>query len=162
MRARCHNCGDEHDLVPMQQRRLLHMLPQLRSPLEILDPYVCANCGREIRTQVRFVSTDKRFVPTGPPSGEALAERRMGHVWSLDGRSAMSLNYPAVARPGGPVLFPAHEGRLSGALVIDQYGRSRFDGGVRRRVPEAVPGTRPEGPPAPADDRDDAGASICF
>ena len=122
MRARCHSCGDEHDLIPMQQRRLLHMLPELRSPLEIVDPYACANCGREIRTQVRYVSTDKRFVPTGPPSGDALAERRMGHVWSLDGRSAMSLNYPAVSLPGGTVLFPAHEGRLSGALVIDQYG----------------------------------------
>ena len=70
------------------------------------------------------MSTDKRFVPTGPASGEALAERRNGHVWSLDERSAISLNYPAVSLPGGTLLFPAHVGRLSGALVIDLHGNS--------------------------------------
>ena len=102
MRARCHNCGEEKELVPMQQRRLLHMLPQLRSPVEIVDPFACANCGREIRTQVRFVSTNKRFIPAGPAPRETPAGRRSGHVWSVDGKSAMSLNYPAGSlRAGG-------------------------------------------------------------
>ena len=34
----------------------------------------------------------------------------------------MSLNYPAISAAGGNVLFPAHEGRLSGAHAIGQYG----------------------------------------
>ena len=34
----------------------------------------------------------------------------------------MSLNYSAVSPAGVTVLFPAHEGRLSGGHVIDQHG----------------------------------------
>ena len=34
----------------------------------------------------------------------------------------MSLNFPAVSVPGGNVLFPAHEGRLSAGRSIDRYG----------------------------------------
>ena len=34
----------------------------------------------------------------------------------------MALNYPAVSAPGGNVLFPAQEGRLSGGHAIGQYG----------------------------------------
>ena len=34
----------------------------------------------------------------------------------------MFLDYPAVSAPGGNVLFPVHEGRLSGGLCIDRHG----------------------------------------
>ena len=34
----------------------------------------------------------------------------------------MFLHYPAVSAPGGNVLFPVHEGRLSGGLSIDRHG----------------------------------------
>ena len=122
MNSRCHKCGTEQALVPKPQRQLLHALPELRSPLEIVDPFACANCGREISFNIRFVSTDKRFALTGAPRGKPAVERRNGHVWSIDGQSAMSLNYPAVSVPGGNVLFPVHEGRLSAGRSIDRYG----------------------------------------
>ena len=122
MKARCHNCGTEQELVPSPQRQLLHVLPELRSPLEVVDPFACAGCGREIRFNIRFVSTDKRFAVIGAPEGEPALERRNGHVWNIDGRSAMSLNYPAVSVSGGDVLFPVHEGRLSAGRSIDRYG----------------------------------------
>ena len=34
----------------------------------------------------------------------------------------MSVNNPAVSVPGSNVLFPAHEGRLSGGHAIDRHG----------------------------------------
>ena len=122
MKTKCPNCGTDQELVPKPQRQLLHALPELRSPLEVVNPFACTNCGREISFNIRFVSTDKRFELTGAPRGESAVERRNGHVWSIDGQSAMSLNYPAVSVPGGNVLFPTHEGRLSAGRSIDRYG----------------------------------------
>lgn len=120
MIGKCHKCGVE--LIAAPQRRLLHVLPQLRTPLEILDPFSCPKCGREVSFNIRFVPTGKRLVSTGTPQGQPAWERRYGHVWGLDGGSAMSLNYPAVSVPGGEILFPVHEGRLSGGHAIGRYG----------------------------------------
>ena len=121
MKAKCHKCKTEQDLVPKPQRRLLHALPELRSPLEVVDPFACATCGSEIRLNYRFLSTDKRFALTGSAQGEPAVESRYGHVWNV-GQSAMSLNYPAVSAQGGNVLFPAHEGRLGAGRAIGRYG----------------------------------------
>ena len=121
--TQCYNCGTEQEGAGAEtQRQLLHALPELRSPLEVVAPFACANCSREISFNIRFVSTDKRFVLSGISQGETAVECRNGHVWSIDGQSAMSLNYPAVSVPGGNVLFPAHEGRLSAGRSIDRYG----------------------------------------
>ena len=122
MRGRCHKCSVEQELIAAPQRLLLHVLPQLRTPLEIVDPFLCANCGREVSFNIRFVPTDKRFVPTATSQGQPEAERRNGHVWGVDRQLAMSLNYPAVSVPGRNMLFPVHEGRLSGGHAIGQYG----------------------------------------
>ena len=101
---------------------LLHALPELRSPVEIVEPFACANCGYEVRTTVRYVSTDRPVGPPGTPENRPAAERRTGQVLSIDGRVAMFLQYPAVSAPGSNVLFPVHEGRLSGGLFIDRHG----------------------------------------
>ena len=122
MKAKCPKCGTEQELVPKPQRQLLHALPELRSPLEVVDPFACATCGSEIRLSYRFLPTDKLIALTGAAQGEPAAESRHGHVWSIDGQSAMSLNYPAVSVPGGNVLFPVNEGRLSAGRSIDRYG----------------------------------------
>ena len=122
MKTKCPHCSTEQELVPKPQREQLHALPELRSPLEIVNPFACVNCGREIRFNIRLVSTDRRFVLTGVPQGEPAVEPRNGYVWSIDGQSAMSLNYPAVPIPGGNVLFPVHEGRLGAGRSIDRYG----------------------------------------
>ena len=122
MRGRCPRCGGEQELLSRPRRVLLHALPELRSLVEIVDPLACANCGCEVRTTFRFVSTDRPVGPPGTPENQPAAERRTGHVWSIDGRAGMFLNYPAVSAPGGNVLFPVHEGRLSGGLSIDRHG----------------------------------------
>ena len=124
MRGRCPRCGGEQELLSRPPRVLLHALPELRSPIEIVEPFACANCGCEVRTTVRYVSTDRPVGPPGTPETRPAAERRTGQVWSIDGRVAMFLQYPAVSvsAPGSNVLFPVHEGRLSGGLCIDRHG----------------------------------------
>ena len=122
MRRRCYKCGIEQELIPAPKRQVLHSLAQLRTPLEIVDPFMCVGCGREISSNIRFVVTDKHVVPTPRPQGQPAAERRNGLIWGLHRQSAMALNYPAVSTPGGNVLFPANEGRLSGGHAIGQYG----------------------------------------
>ena len=122
MRGRCPRCGGEQELLSRPPRVLLHALPELRSPVEIVEPFACANCGYEVRTTVRYVSTDRPVGPPGTPENRPAAERRTGQVLSIDGRFAMFLQYPAVSAPGSNVLFPVHEGRLSGGLSIDRHG----------------------------------------
>ena len=122
MRGRCARCGGEQELLSRPRRVLLHALPELRSPAEIVDPLACANCGYEVQTTVRYVSTDRRVWPPGTPENRPAAERRTGQVLSIDERVAMFLNYPVVSAPGSNVLFPVHEGRLSGGLCIDRHG----------------------------------------
>ena len=122
MKTKCPNCGTVQELVPKPPRLLQHALPELRSPIEVVDPYACANCGRENRVNIQFMSTDKDFELTGTPCGDPAVERTAGHIWNIDGQSAMSLNYPAVSAPGCNVLFPSHEGRLGAGRSIGRYG----------------------------------------
>ena len=60
MRQRCPTCGEDQELVANPRRLVLYALPELRSPLEIVDPFACSTCGQEISRTVRFVSTDRR------------------------------------------------------------------------------------------------------
>ena len=122
MRERCPRCGGGQELLSKPPRVLLHALPELRSPIEIVEPFACANCGFEFRTTVRYVSTDRPIEPPGTPENRPAAEWRTGLVRSIDGRVAMFLQYPAVSAPGSNVLFPVNEGRLSGGLCIDRHG----------------------------------------
>ena len=124
MRGRCPRCGGEQELLSRPRRVLLHALPELRSPAEIVDPLACANCGCEVRTTFRYVSTDRPVGPPGTPENRPAAEMCTGLVRSINGRVAMFLQYPAVSvsAPGSNVLFPVHEGRLSGGLCIDRHG----------------------------------------
>ena len=121
MKAICHKCRTEQILVPKPRRQLVHALPELRSPLEVVDPFACATCGSEIRLNYRFLPTDKRFAWTGAIQGEHTVERQHGHLWNV-GQSAMSVSYAAVSTQGGNVLFPAHEGRLGAGRAIGRYG----------------------------------------
>ena len=122
MRKRCPRCGGEQELRSRPPRMLLHALPELRSPIEIVEPFACANCGCEVQTTVRYASTDSPVGPPGTPENRSAAERRTGQVWSIDGRVAMFLQHPAVSAPGSSVLLPVNEGRLSGGLCIDRHG----------------------------------------
>ena len=89
----------------------------------VLAPFVARKLRAKKRgTDVRYASTDRRVGPSGTPGNRPKAERRTGKILSIDGRAAMFLNYPAVSASGGNVLFPAHEGRLSGGHAIDRHG----------------------------------------
>ena len=101
---------------------VLHVLPELRSPLEIVDSFACSTCGKEISRTFRFVSTDTADELSGMLQGQPAVERQNGHIMRIDGHAMMSLNYPAVSVSGGNVLFPIHEGRLSDGSCIDRYG----------------------------------------
>ena len=60
MRKRCHKCGDDQEVVKNAQRVLRHALPQLKSPVEIEVPFTCANCGSEVSSTIRYLSTGFR------------------------------------------------------------------------------------------------------
>ena len=122
MRRQCPTCGDERELVPKPRRVTLHALPELRSPLEIVEPFVCPMCGREVSQTIRFVSTGRRVDASGLPRSQPAVGRRMGQIFAIDGRNAMSLGYPAVSVPGDNVLFPVNDGELSAGRSIDRYG----------------------------------------
>ena len=122
MKQVCPTCGEEQELVAKPRRVVLHALPQLRSPGEIVDPFACPKCGQEISSTIRFVSTDRHVELPRMMQNQSAAERQYGHIWKIDGQSAMSLTYPAASVPGGNVLFPVHEGRLSSGRAIDRYG----------------------------------------
>ena len=122
MRRKCPKCGVEQELIAAPQRRVLHVLPQLGTPLEIVDPFLCVNCGCEVSRNFRFVPTNNHFVPTEMPQDQPAVERRNGSIWGLDQKAAMFLNYPAASVARGDMLFPTHEGTLSGGHVIGQYG----------------------------------------
>lgn len=72
---KCPTCGDERELVPNPRRLILHALPELRSPLEIVEPLSCSTCGNEISQTIRYVSTDRRIDLSEMPRNQQLAER---------------------------------------------------------------------------------------
>ena len=122
MKSRCYRCNTEREVIPNPPRRRLHVLPELRSPLEIIKLFTCASCGSELFRNTQFISTDKHLTLTSPLQGEPAAKRRSGKVWNFNGKSRVSLEYPAVSTHKGTILFPVQEGRLSGGHVIDQHG----------------------------------------
>ena len=122
MRGSCYNCRSEQDLSANPPRVLLHALPQLGSPLEVDVPFTCTTCGREVGNNIRFESTNKRFVLTGPPQPEPAAERKLGRIWGLDRRASTFFHYQGATPPGGNVLFPLHEGTVSGGHAIGRHG----------------------------------------
>lgn len=122
MRERCYNCGDEQEPVVQPTRALWHMLPELRFPLEIIKAFSCATCGRERRRNTRYVSTGNRVVLPQTTGKKLVVKKTTGRILNFDGNAAMSLHYPAVSAHGDNVLFPIHEGRLSGGDCIDRHG----------------------------------------
>ncbi len=122
MRQKCPTCGDEQELVAKPRQVILHALPELRSPLEIVEPFSCSTCGKEISRTIRYVSTDRHVNLSEMPQNKSPAERRNGHILKIDGKEAMSLSYPAVSTPGCNILLPSQEGMLSAGRSIDRYG----------------------------------------
>ena len=122
MRGRCFKCGDDQELVKDPQRVVLHALAQLASPVEIVVPIRCTNCGQEVSANIRILATNKKAPRPCRMDGQPAAERRHGHVLGGHGKVSTYLNYPGVLFPGQNVLYPAHEGRLSAGRAIDRYG----------------------------------------
>lgn len=122
MRGRCLKCGDDQELEEGPPRVTLHALEQLAAPVEIEVPRRCMTCGREVGSNVQFVSTGR--TPPRPPrtEGRPATEKGNGRVWGLRGVRSAFLSYPGVRVPGQEVLYPAHEGRLSSGHAIDRYG----------------------------------------
>ena len=81
MRRRCPKCGEERELVANPRRVVLHALPELRSPLEIVEPFACPTCGQEVSHTIRFASTDRSVELSGSPQHQPAPEGRNGHVW---------------------------------------------------------------------------------
>ena len=122
MKRVCPTCGEEQELVAISPHKVLHALPDLRFPLEIVKPFACPKCGREISTTTRFVSTDRRVELPRVQHNQSTAERRFGRIVKIDNQSAMSLIYRAASVRGDDVLFPVHEGYLGADRAIDRYG----------------------------------------
>lgn len=120
--GRCPRCHEDRVLVRQPRRQVRHALPDLNSPLEVVEPYACPVCGCEAKSQVWMVPTNPapvrpRRLPVAPG-----VERRSGRVMRLDGQSGLSMHYPAVVRSGEDVLFPLHEGAIGSGQAIDRHG----------------------------------------
>ena len=122
MRGRCYNCRTEQEQFSGEPRVLLHALPHLNSPMEVSVPFMCANCGREVGSNVRFVPTNKRVSPSELGHGQSTGEQQFGRIWGYHGTASTLLNYPGVQTSGPDVMFPAHEGRLSTGHAIGRHG----------------------------------------
>ena len=121
-RALCPRCREERELVKKAQRQVRHALPELKSPLEVVQPYACPACGCEVKSTVWMVPTDNAPVRPRPVDNSTGVERRGGTLIRFDGQSGMTMHYPAVIRPGEDVLFPAHEGSFGDGHAIDRHG----------------------------------------
>ena len=121
-RKRCPKCREERDLVAKQREFVLHALPVLRFPLEIVDPYACATCGKVFSRTIRTVPTDTTLqLPDVTPQGQVV-KRKYGQLMRSSGSGMTALSYPAISLTCDNVLFPIFEGRLSDGSVIGRYG----------------------------------------
>ena len=111
MMERCPRCGGEQELLSRPPRVLLHALPELRSPIEIVERLpVRTAVARSRPPSGMYLPTD----PSGHRERRRIDRQRSGAVAlvrGFDGRVAMVLVYPAVSvsAPGSNVLFPVHE-----------------------------------------------------
>ena len=103
-------------------RVVQHALAQLAWPVEIVAATRCKNCGQEVRANIQFVATGKTAPRPRRMDSQPAAERRNCFILKTDGMPSTFLGYPGVSIPGQDVVYPAHEGNLSAAKVIDRYG----------------------------------------
>ena len=122
MRQKCPTCRNERQLVANSPRLIRHALPELRYPLEIVQPFSCPTCGKEVSRNIRIRSTNARVDLPVVPRNQPRAEHRNGRILAIDGKNAMSLNYPAASVPGRNELFPVQEGMLGTGRSIDRHG----------------------------------------
>ena len=120
--GRCPRCHEDRVLVRQPRRQVRHALPDLDSPVEVVEPYACAVCGCETKSRIWMVPTDGAPVRPRRLPGAPGVERRTGNVMRLDVQLGLSMHYPAVARLGEDVLFPVHEGSVGGGHAIDRHG----------------------------------------
>ena len=112
----CSKCKIE--LVPQQWCERIHMIPELRFPLEMQRQLICPKCGDESRYNQAFISTDGRVASTALEKGQfkdhqAFDGHRMVWIHGIDGDTASSsLAYEAVSDSIGTALYPVCEGTL--------------------------------------------------
>ena len=124
MDRKCHYCGHQ-EFVPGALRVYCYAIAALGWPVEVKRPHACADCGREIWTEVS--------VRTGAPSRVAAAEgsesvsgRRIEPMLAMIsgndlGRSA-TVQYAGVCLSDSRAVLPKGEGTIQDGTVVNKYG----------------------------------------
>ena len=117
MRGKCPKCG-EQDLMQHPTRVFRLGLPWLNSLGKTETPYVCVNCGGQVKTQIRnFVN----FSPKASLRGKGKSDIVELPLLTWYGDTFLTMH--GVVRLRDRVFVPSSEGRIQdGSAVVDQYG----------------------------------------
>ena len=126
MEGKCHTCGPQ-ELQPGPVRVYCHTVAALGWPVQIDQPYVCARCGREIRTQTSYsMGHPGRVTPLRDGQGGAghrALEPAHAMVSMIDGAERFaSVQYPAWCIAATRELVPRGEGTTQDGTVVGQHG----------------------------------------
>ena len=117
MRGKCPRCGDQ-DLVQHPTRVFRLGLPWLNSLAKAETPYVCVNCGSEVKSQIQNFDS---FSPKASLRGNGKSDIVEIPFLSWFGRTFLTMH--GVVRLQDRVFVPNSEGRIQDhSAYVDQFG----------------------------------------
>ena len=145
MEGKCHQCGPQ-ELVARAVRVYRHEVASLGWPVQVDRPYACANCGREIRTEMSY--RPGRPSPVAGLGSEPVDRGEIETVHAMInpdvGRFA-TVQYPAVCLSDTREVLPKGEGTVQDGAVIDQYGDPELMVGFAEHYLSAYQAVMPRG-----------------
>ena len=116
MRGKCPRCGDQ-ELVRQSTQVLRLGLPWLSSLVHVEIPFVCPDCGKGVRREIRNFN---RYSPRASlrSVGDGNAVEHTYVNWS--GIPAVTMQ--GAVRLDDRVFMPTSEGRVQDGSVVDQFG----------------------------------------
>lgn len=145
MKGKCHQCGRQ-EFLPGSIRVFFHTVAALGWPVQVERPFTCANCGREIRTEMSYHMGQ---------AGRASGDRSQGKVEQMQAMISMrdnagqfaSVHYPAVCLSDTREVLPIREGTIQDGTVVDQHGDPELMAGFAQHYLSAYRAAMPSGRP---------------
>ena len=117
MRGKCPRCG-EQDLVQHPTRVFRLGLPWLNSLAKTETPFVCVNCGKEVKSQIQNIDS---FLPKASLRGNGKSDIVEIPFLTWFGRTLLTMH--GVVRLQDRVLVPNSEGRIQDrSSYVDRFG----------------------------------------
>ena len=116
MKGNCPRCR-EQELVPQPTRVFRLGLPWLNSLVQAETPYVCQNCGSDVKTEIQNFDN---YSPRASLRSSGKSETVELTYLNWFGRPFLGMH--GVTRLQDRVFIPTSEGRIQDGSVVDQYG----------------------------------------